>query len=78
MAEPDSVRSVYWSTPRRSVPADLGKCHSLRHTAVSLLKDAGIPRAVVQERSAQTERMYTADELKERIRQWAVFDVVST
>lgn len=37
--------------------------HSLRHTAVSLLKDAGIPQAVVQElighRSAQMSALYT-------------------
>jgi site-specific recombinase XerD len=37
--------------------------HSLRHTAVSLLKDAGIPQAVVQElighRSAEMSALYT-------------------
>jgi len=37
--------------------------HSLRHTAVSLLKDAGIPQAVVQELvghdSVQMSQQYT-------------------
>ena len=37
--------------------------HSLRHTAVSLLKDAGIPQAVVQELvghdSEQMSALYT-------------------